>query len=107
MTNEIPAPILLALQSAIKQYDTTGDTNQLIEDIAIICVVTQPLEKVGSKNSLTIPACPMCHDLGAKVSSCPEVLQGKSECKHCGQDVMTEDMKQAMQRTLDGLEVKE
>lgn len=106
MNDQIPAPIRLALEGVIKQYDTTHDTNQLVEDICDICVVTQPLEKVGSKNSLTIPACPMCHDLGAKVSSCPEVLQGKSECKHCGQDVMTEDMKQAMQRTMDMEEVE-
>ena len=73
MTNEIPAPILLALQSAIKQYDTTGDTNQLIEDIAIICVVTETNEL-------------------------PETLKTL---------LMGGDMEKAMQRTLDGLEVRE
>ena len=100
MNDQIPAPIDMALRAVIKQYDTTGDTNQLVKDICDICVVTPPLEPE------TIPACPMCHDLGAKVSSCPEVLQGKSECKHCGRDVMTEDMKQAMQRTMDMEEVE-
>lgn len=73
MTNQIPAPVDMALRAVIKQYDTTQDTNQLIEDIAIICVVTE-------------------------TSELPETLKTL---------LMGGDMEKAMQRTLDGLEVRE
>ena len=73
MTDQIPAPIDMALRAVIKQYDTTQDTNQLIKDIAIICIVTE-------NNEL------------------PETLKTL---------LMGVDMEKAMQRTLDGLEVRE
>ena len=73
MTNQIPAPVDMALRAVIKQYDSTGDTNQLIEDIAIICVVTETSELPETLKTLLIGG----------------------------------DMEKAMQRTLDGLEVRE
>lgn len=73
MNDQIPAPIDMALRAVIKQYDSTGDTNQLIEDICIICVVTETNELPETLKTLLIGG----------------------------------DMEKAMQRTLDGLEVRE
>lgn len=42
---DIPAPVRMALEAVIDQYDSTGDKGQLIEDICVICVVTP--EDVG------------------------------------------------------------
>lgn len=36
----IPAPVRMALEAVIDQYDSTNDKEQLIEDICTITVVT-------------------------------------------------------------------
>jgi NADPH-dependent glutamate synthase beta subunit-like oxidoreductase len=54
MNDQIPAPIRLALEGVIKQYDTTHDTNQLVEDICDICVVTETNELPENLKTLLI-----------------------------------------------------
>lgn len=102
MTDQIPAPIDMALRAVIKQYDSTGDTNQLIEDICIICVVTESTEKVFVSSQ------------EIKEKYFPGLVKEEKKrekeglCPNCGQPLPKRyyDVEKAMQRTMDMEEVE-
>ena len=97
MTNKIPAPTRLALEMVIEQYDSTQDINQLIEDIAVICVVTESTEKVY-RNSQEI-----------KEKYFPGLVKEEKEriknglCPNCGQPLPKRywEIEKVMQHTMD------